>query len=314
MLSAQFVGNLPHLGDIGSFIAAVFPAVFHGHGVPDDVVVNAFGIEMGADHRLKVPAEKSFGKFQPDLMGQFRGNLSSGKALHQMEALHSFFLMPHFLDAAHILKSRFTGAAEGGLEQILLGFVFVEGLIDFPLQRFLVFPARTFLLVEGIVDSVIEAVDGDNAGICDRLPILLYFFPNLTGQIGHFLDILLAGFPVGIGDLGKLVCVVAESSYLVEQISVMLTGFRTQFGPHDEGAEEFLTGQAACFHLRFQMGQFLFVEMKGDDVISFSHSEAPLTLQLFPFPGFLLLWRTKIFTVVSLVSVIHIQKIFKQFS
>lgn len=165
MLSAQFVGNLPHLGDIGSFIAAVFPAVFHGHGVPDDVVVNTFGIEMGADHRLKFPAEQPVRKFKPDLMGQFRGNLPGGEALHQMEALHPFFLMPHFLDVAHILKSRFTGTAEGGLEQILLGFVFVEGLIDFTLQRFLVFPARTFLLVEGIVDGVVEAVDGDHAGV-----------------------------------------------------------------------------------------------------------------------------------------------------
>lgn len=107
-----------------------------------------------------------------------------------------------------------------------------------------------------------------------ELPVLLYFFPNLTGQLGHFLDILPAGFPIGIGDLGKLVCVIAESSYLVEQIGVMLTGFRTQFGPHDEGTQEFLTGQAACFHLRFQMCQFFFVEMKRDDVVSFSHMDS----------------------------------------
>ena len=134
MLSAQFIGNLPYLCDIGSFIAAVFPAGFHGHGIPYNVVVNAFGIEMGADHRLKVPAEKPFGKFQPDLMGQFRGNLPGGKALHQMKTLHAFLLVPHFFDPAHILEGGFTGAAEGGLKQILLGFVFVEGLIDFPLQ------------------------------------------------------------------------------------------------------------------------------------------------------------------------------------
>ena len=165
MLSAQFIGNLPYLCDIGSFIAAVFPAAFHGHGIPDNVVVNAFGVEMGADHRLKVPAEQPIRKFQPDLVGQFRRYLSGSKALHQMEALHTFFLVPHFLDAAHILKSRFTGAAESGCEQILLGFVFVEGLIDFPFQRFLVFPAGAFLLVEGIVDGVVEAVDGDNAGV-----------------------------------------------------------------------------------------------------------------------------------------------------
>ena len=87
-----------------------------------------------------------------------------GKALRKRMP-HTFFLVPHFLDAAHILKSRFTGAAESGCEQILLGFVFVEGLIDFPFQRFLVFPAGAFLLVEGIVDGVVEAVDGDNAGV-----------------------------------------------------------------------------------------------------------------------------------------------------
>jgi hypothetical protein len=139
------------------------------------VVVDAFGIEMGADHRLKVPAEKPFGKFQPNLMGQFRGNLSSGKALHQMKALHAFLLVPHFFDPAHILEGGFTGAADGGLEQVLLGFVFVERLIDFPLQRFLIFPAGTLFLIEGIVDGIVEAVDGDYAGICDGSFLLSEF-------------------------------------------------------------------------------------------------------------------------------------------
>ena len=283
---AQFVGNLPHLCDIGSFIAAVFPAVFHGHGIPDNVVVDAFGVEMGADYRLKLSTQQPIRKFQPDLVCQFRGNLPGSKALHQMEALHAFFLVPHFLDAAHILKSRFTGAAEGGCKQILLGFVFVEGLIDFPFQRFLVFPAGTFLLVEGIVNGVVEAVDGDNTGVSDRLPILLYFFPNLTGQLSHFLDILLAGFAVGIGDLGKLVGVVAKPGYLVEQIRMVIAGPCPQFRTHDKGAEEFLTGQAACFHLRFQMGQFLFVQVEGDDVVSFSHGEAPFNALALSVSGF----------------------------
>ena len=116
------------------------------YGRTHNVVMDAFGVEMGADHRLKFSRQQPIRKFQPDLVGQFRGNLPGGETLHQMEALHAFFLVPHFLDAAHILKSRFTGAAESGREQILLGFVFVEGLIDFPFQRFLVFPAGAFLL------------------------------------------------------------------------------------------------------------------------------------------------------------------------
>ena len=54
---------------------------------------------------------------------------------------------------------------------------------------------------------------------------------------------------------------------------MVVAGLCPQFGSHDEGAEEFLTGQAAQFYLCFQMRQFLFVEMKGDNVISFSHMD-----------------------------------------
>ncbi len=98
------------------------------------MVMDAFGIEMGADHRLKLPAEQPVRKFQPDLMGQFRGNLSSGKAFAPDGSPAPFFLMPHFFDLAHILEGSIAGAAEGGLKQVLLGFIFVEGFIDFPLQ------------------------------------------------------------------------------------------------------------------------------------------------------------------------------------
>ena len=99
-------------------------------------------------------------------MRQLRRHFTGCEALHEMKALHAFFLMPHGFDAAHVFKSRFASATAGGSEQILLGFVLVEGFIDFPLQRFLIFPAGTLFLIERIVDGVVEAVDGDNAGIC----------------------------------------------------------------------------------------------------------------------------------------------------
>ena len=134
VLSAQLIGELPYLGNVGFCIASILPAGFHRHGIPDNMVMDAFGVQMGADHRLEFPAEQPFGKFQPDLMGQFRGNLPGGKALNQMKTLHAFFLMPHFFDPAHILEGRVYGTADGGLKQVLLGFVFVKGLINFPLQ------------------------------------------------------------------------------------------------------------------------------------------------------------------------------------
>lgn len=241
------------------------------YGRTYNVVVDAFGIEMGADHRLKVPAEQPIRKFQPDLMGQFWRYLSGSKALHQMESLHAFFLVPHFLDAAHIFKSRFTGAAESRFEQILLRLIPVESIIHSSAQGVCILRTGGLVLIERIIDGIIQAVDGDNTGICDRLPILLYFFPDLTRQPGHFLHTLLAGFAVGIGHFCKLICIVAEPRNLVEQICVVVAGLGSKLSAHDEGAEKFLTRQAARFHLHFQMCQLLFVEMEGDDVISFSH-------------------------------------------
>ena len=40
---------------------------------------------------------------------------------------------------------------------------------------------------------------------------------------------------------------------------MVVAGFCPQFGSHDEGAQKFLTGQTALFHLCFQMRQFLFI-------------------------------------------------------
>ena len=68
---------------------------------------------MGTDHRLKFPAEQPIRKFNSALMRQFRGDFSGSKALHQMESLHAFFLMPYLFDLTHILKGRAYGTADG---------------------------------------------------------------------------------------------------------------------------------------------------------------------------------------------------------
>ena len=39
--------------------------------------------------------------------------------------------------------------------------------MDLSFQRFSVFGTGRFFFIESIVDGVIKAVDGDNAGICD---------------------------------------------------------------------------------------------------------------------------------------------------
>ena len=122
---------------------------------------------MGTDHRLKFSAEQPIRKFHSDLMRQFRGDFSGSKTLHQMESLYTFFLMPYLFNLTHILKGGVYGTADSWLEQILFWLVFIESLIDLPFQRFSVFGTGRFFLIESIVDGVIKAVDGDNAGIYD---------------------------------------------------------------------------------------------------------------------------------------------------
>ena len=99
-------------------------------------------------------------------MRQLRRHFTGGEALHQMESLHTLLLMPHSFDAAHVFKSRFASATAGGSEQILLAFIFVARFMKRTFQRVLVRPAGTLFLIERIADGVVEAVDGDNAGIC----------------------------------------------------------------------------------------------------------------------------------------------------
>ena len=241
------------------------------YGRTNEVVVDMSSIEVSADYGLKLPAEQPLCKFQSKLMRKFRRHFTGGEALYQVETLHILLLMPHFFDSAHIFKGSFTGAAESRFEQILLRLIPVESIIHSSAQGVCILRTGGLVLIERIIDGIIQAVDGDNTGICDRLPILLYFFPDLTRQPGHFLHTLLAGFAVGIGHFCKLICIVAEPRNLVEQICVVVAGLGSKLSAHDEGAEKFLTRQAARFHLHFQMCQLLFVEMEGDDVISFSH-------------------------------------------
>lgn len=89
---------------------------------------------MGADDHLKSAAQQTVRKLPANLMCQFRRYLSGGETLYQVEALHPFFLVPHPLDLAHILKGGIQRTANGRAEQVLLGFILVEGIVHRRLQ------------------------------------------------------------------------------------------------------------------------------------------------------------------------------------
>ena len=93
-------------------IAVVLGSILHGHTVPQQVIVNMPGVQVSADDYLKPSAENLFRQLEANLMRQSRGDFSRGKALHQMIPLHAVLLVPHPLDAAHILESSFHCAAE----------------------------------------------------------------------------------------------------------------------------------------------------------------------------------------------------------
>ena len=143
------------------------------YGRTHQVVMDMSSIEVSADYGLKLPAEQPLCKFQSKLMRKFRRHFTGGEALYQVETLHILLLMPHFFDSAHIFKGSFTGAAESRFEQILLRLIPVESIIHSSAQGVCILRTGGLVLIERIIDGIIQAVDGDNTGICDRLPILL---------------------------------------------------------------------------------------------------------------------------------------------
>ena len=57
ILPAQFIGNPPHLGDVSLGVAAVLFAIHHGNRVPDNVVVQMSGVQVGGNHCLEPPIQ-----------------------------------------------------------------------------------------------------------------------------------------------------------------------------------------------------------------------------------------------------------------
>ena len=158
-------------------------------------------------------------------MCQFRGYLPFCKTLYQMVSLYPFFFMKTLFGLYHVHVSIFTSTPHG---------IFKNGLFRlFPIQRII----NGFFQGAGtlgglcpifhIINGTVQAVDGEYAGIC-HLPFLFHQTPGLFGNPDHF---LYAGFPChscAIGDMGKLVGIVAKSRNLSKKFCMMLTGLCLQ--------------------------------------------------------------------------------------
>ncbi len=167
VLYTQFVRNPSHPSYIAFLIAAVLFPGFHGDRVPHNVVMDAFGVEMGADYRLKchsaaypqIPARSG----APVPAGDF----SKGKTLHQMKSLHAPFSLCHIFLTRHISSKARVSQVQPRADANRSCSVF-SWLRAFPisLSSDFSFSLREhFLLVKGVVDGVVKAVDGDNAGV-----------------------------------------------------------------------------------------------------------------------------------------------------
>ena len=175
MLYAQFVRNLPHPSHIVFFIAAILFPVFHGNRVPHNRLWMHLVLRWVLTTAWNFPPNSRSANSTPIWCASSGGDFSGSKTLHQMESLYAFFLMAYLFDLTHILIGRVYGRADGWLEQILFWLVFIESLIDLSFQRSSVFGTGRFFLIESIVDGVIKAVDGDNAGIYDSGFLLVFW-------------------------------------------------------------------------------------------------------------------------------------------
>ena len=157
-------------------------------------------------------------------MCQFRCHLTFCKTLYQMVSFHTAHLMESLFCCHHICIRIFIGTSDGIFEDRLFRLCPVHGIIDGSLQR--VRFLCGFFFVFHIFNGTVQAVDGDNTCISHpALPLFLYQMPCFFGKPQHFLNALLACHSRSIGNMGKLVRIIAQTRYLPKQFRVMLTGF-----------------------------------------------------------------------------------------
>ena len=102
------------------------------------------------------------------------------------------------------------------------------------------------------------------------LPQLYYLLIYLLCHFYHLVYALLPGRAGGVGAVGELVGVVAETRHLAQQVGVVSTGARVEFGTHDQAAQVFFTGQAAQVGLAVKMPQFLVIQPQRDLMRTFA--------------------------------------------
>lgn len=102
------------------------------------------------------------------------------------------------------------------------------------------------------------------------LPQLYYLLIYLLCHFYHLVYALLPGRAGGVGAVGELVGVVAETRHLAQQVGVVSTGARLEFGTHDQGPQVFLAGQAAQVRLTVEMPQFLVIQPQRDLMRTFA--------------------------------------------
>ena len=85
------------------------------------------------------------------------------------------------------------------------------------------------------------------------LPFVSHLLPDRAGDARHLVHALLIRFAVGIGDTGKLVCVVAQARRLVKQIGMVLTRPCPQLHAPDKRSQKLLAGKPAALCLLVQL-------------------------------------------------------------
>ena len=123
------------------------------------------------------PVPARFGGPVPGRLPQVRSFAPGDSPPRPPSLRHCFFT------SSISAKGDCQGAAQGGLEQVLLGAVPVHGLAQDGAEVFRILPAAGLLLVEGILHRPFQLVDGDDAGVGGCSPPRFYFVAGLPGDV-----------------------------------------------------------------------------------------------------------------------------------
>lgn len=120
---------------VAALVGMVVLVVGEADRIEDQMIMNMSLINMGGKYKLVLATQYFFYQLHPDLMGFRSGDLPRLKGLDQVATQVCAFVDGMAACPAELNVGGFGGAAEGGHQQLPVGFVGIADIVNGRFQR-----------------------------------------------------------------------------------------------------------------------------------------------------------------------------------